>query len=48
MLLSPGMCWFPTPPAILKPKPTEKEQKNKSLVLVQETAISHTSTVKEN
>lgn len=21
MLLSPGMCWFPTPPAILKPSP---------------------------
>src|SRR4029434_11333705 len=22
MLLSPGMCWFATPPAILKPRPT--------------------------
>ena len=21
MLLSPGMCWFPTPPAILNPRP---------------------------
>lgn len=23
MLLSPGMCWFPTPPAMLKPRPAE-------------------------
>jgi hypothetical protein len=23
--LSPGMCWFPTPPAILKPRPTKKK-----------------------
>lgn len=24
MLLSPGMCWFPTPPAILKPSPVKE------------------------
>lgn len=28
MLLSPGMCWFPTPPAILKPKPRGKGREN--------------------
>lgn len=26
MLLSPGTCWFPTPPAILNPKPEKTGQ----------------------
>lgn len=26
MLLSPGTCWFPTPPAILNPRPKTTEE----------------------
>lgn len=32
MLLSPGMCWFPTPPAILNPRPG-KDFVNKILAI---------------
>lgn len=40
MLLSPGMCWFPTPPAILKPRPaTQRAQnQNQSVRTVQRTS----------
>lgn len=34
MLLSPGMCWFPTPPAILNPSPVCGRQAAGEIVLL--------------